>query len=105
MNKGKQRNDFPSVFTLGSRTITDSREIANEFNTFFANVGTISSTNVDTHSDNIGYNDYLNSPTVHRFQFDLISECDIVAIINQIAYKNSPGIDELMNKLLRSIKK
>ena len=81
MNKGKQRNDFPSAFTLGSRTITDSREIANEFNTFFANVAAISSTNVDTHSDNNGHNDYLNSPTAHRFQFDLISECDIVAII------------------------
>ena len=104
LNKGKQRNDFPSAFTLGSRTITDSREIANEFNTFFANVGAISSTNVDTHSDNNGHNDYLNSPTAHRFQFDLISECDIVAIINQMANKNSSGIDELSNKLLRSIK-
>ena len=48
--------------------------------------------------------DYLNSPTAHRFQFDLISECDIVAIINQMANKNSSGIDELSNKLLRSIK-
>ena len=35
LNKGKQRSDFPSAFKLGSRTITDSREIANEFNTFF----------------------------------------------------------------------
>ena len=45
-----------------------------------------------------------NSPTAHRFQFDLISECDIVAIINQLASKNSSGIDELSNKLLKSIK-
>ena len=67
LNKGKQRSDFLSAFTLGSRTITDSREIANEFNTFFANVGAISSTNVDTHSDNIRHNDYLNSPTAHHF--------------------------------------
>ena len=65
----------------------------------------ISSTNVDTHSDNNGHNDYLNCPTAHRFQFDLISECDMVAIINQMANKNSSGIDELPNKLLRSIKK
>ena len=35
LNKGKLRNDFPSAFTLGSRTITDSREIANEFKTCF----------------------------------------------------------------------
>ena len=104
LNKGKQGSNFPSAFTLGSRTITDSREIANEFNTFFANVGAISSTNVDTFSDNNRHNDYLNSPTTHRFQFDLISECDIVAIINQLASKNSSGIDELSNKLLKSIK-
>ena len=104
LNKGKQRSDFPSAFTLGSRIITDSREIANDFNTFFANVGAISSTNVDTLSDNNGHNDYLNSPTAHRFQFDLISECDIVAIINQLANKNSSGIDELSNKLLKSMK-
>ena len=44
LNKGKQGSNFPSAFTLGSRTITDSREVANEFNTFFANVGAISST-------------------------------------------------------------
>ena len=71
---------------------------------FFANVGAISSTNVDTHSDNNGHNDYLNSPTAHRFQFDLIAEWDIFAIINQMATKNSSDIDELSNKLLRSIK-
>ena len=35
LKKGKQRSDFPSAFTLGSRTTPDSREITNEFNTFF----------------------------------------------------------------------
>ena len=104
LNKGKQRSDLPLAFTLGSQTITDSLEIVNEFNTFFTNVGAISFTNIDTHSDINGHNDYLNSPTAHRFQFDLISECDIIAIINQMANKNSSGIDELSNKLLRSIK-
>ena len=39
LNKGKQKSDFPSAFTLGSRTLTVSREIANEFNTYSANVG------------------------------------------------------------------
>ena len=39
LNKGKQGSNFPSAFTLGSRTITDSREIANEFNTFLQMLG------------------------------------------------------------------
>ena len=39
LNKGKQISDFPSAFTLGSRTITDSHEIANEFNTFLQMLG------------------------------------------------------------------
>ena len=97
LNKVKQRSNFPSTFTLGSRTITDSRKIANEFNTFFANVGAISSTNVDTHSDNNGHNNYLNSPTAHRFQFDLISESDNVAIINKMTNNNSSGYIESSN--------
>ena len=39
LNKGKQKSDLPLAFTLGSQTITDSREIANKFNTLFAMLG------------------------------------------------------------------
>ena len=102
-----QKTDFPSSFTMNGRELTDSLEIANEFNIFFANVGINSSvadaTGVDTHCEDFTYSDYLNNPTVHRFKFVLVSENDIIAIITQMEGKCSSGIDELSNKLLKSI--
>ena len=107
LNRGKQKTDFPSSFTMNGRELTDSLEIANEFNIFFANVGVNSSvadaTGVDTHCEDFTYSDYLNNPTVHRFKFDLVSENDIIAIIKKMEGKCSSGIDELSNKLLKSI--
>ena len=98
LNRGKQKTDFPSSFTMNGRELTDSLEIANEFNIFFANVGVNSSvadaTGVDTHCEDFTYIDYLNNPTVHRFKFDLVSENDIIAIIKQMEGKCSSGIDE-----------
>ena len=35
LNRGKQRSDFPTSFTMNCRELTDSLEIANEFNIFF----------------------------------------------------------------------
>ena len=74
---------------------------------YFANVGINSSvadaTGVDTQCIDFTYSDYPNNPAVHRFKFDLISENDIIAIIKQMKGKCSSGIDELSNKLLKSI--
>ena len=69
LNRGKQKSDFPTSFTMNCRELTDSLEIANEFNIFFlANVSTNSSfadaAGVDTHCEDFTYSDYLNNPTV-----------------------------------------
>ena len=34
LNRGKQKPDFTSSFTINGRELTDSLEIANEFNIF-----------------------------------------------------------------------
>ena len=35
LNRGKLKSDFPSSFTMNGRELTDSLEIANEFNILF----------------------------------------------------------------------
>ena len=39
LNRGKSRTQFPNEFTIDNKSITDHKEIADQFNIFFANIG------------------------------------------------------------------
>ena len=46
----------------------------------------------------------IDDPTEHRFNFNKVTENEIVVIINNLKSKNSSGKDDISNKLLKSIK-
>ena len=39
LNKGKSRTQFPNELTIDIKSITDHKEIADQFNICFANIG------------------------------------------------------------------
>ena len=49
------------------------------------------------------FSDYLNNPTEHRFNFSVINESDVLTTIEKLKNKNSSGVDEISNKLLKAI--
>ena len=53
----------------------------------------------DWHNDDKSFSDYLNNSTEHRFSFSVINESDV----NKLKNKNSSGVDEMSNKLLKTI--
>ena len=95
---------FPTEFIINIKFITDHKEIANQFNIFFSNIGTNLSASIELDDNTLAFTDYLDDPTEHRFNFSKVTENEIVVIINNFKSQNSSGKDEISNKLLKSIK-
>ena len=109
MNEVLQRNkltaEFPNEFHYENRILTDSTEIANCFNEYFANIGRKLSEKIDPAiNTNDNYQSYLNEPTKAQFKFNYVSEKEILKIIDSLKNKSSYGTDEISNKRLKSIK-
>ena len=83
LNKTKVKKQFPDKFKLDAQLLTDKFEIANQFNTFFVNIGTKHTENIVT-PPNKSYKDYLTSPCETSFNFTLVTENDINNIISKL---------------------
>ena len=105
LNRGKNQTNFPSEFIVDQKIIADHKEIADNFNVFFANIGAKLSAGNNQSNCAQSYSDYLNNPTPHRFTLSTINESYILSIINKLKNKNSSGNDEISNKLLKAIGK
>ena len=104
LNRRKNKSKFPSEFIVNNRSIADHKEIADQFNIFFSNIGSTLSDSIEIDDITLDFTDYLNNPTEHHFNFNSITESETLSIINKLESKNSSGKDEISNKLLKSIK-
>ena len=104
LNSKSNKSKFPTKFIVNNKTITDHKEIADQFNIFFSNIGSTISEAIKLDDSTLAFTDYLNNPTEHRFNFSKITEKETLTIINNLKSKNSSGKDEISNKLLKSIK-
>ena len=60
LHKTKKRKIFPDVFNDGEDKITDKKEIANKFNTFFINIGP-NLPNIINYQRNESFSGFLNN--------------------------------------------
>ena len=68
---------------VNNRTITGHEKIADEFNTFFSNIGSTLSASIKFDDSTLAFTDYLDNPTEHRFSFSKkIPEKETLIIIN-----------------------
>ena len=104
LNRRKNKSKFPSEFIVNNRSIADQKEIADQFNIFFSNIGSTLSDSIEIDDSTLDFTDYLNNPTQHHFNFNTITESETLSIISKLKNKNSSGKDEISNKLLKSIK-
>ena len=88
---------------MDQKVIADHKEIADNCNVLFANIGAKLSAANNQSNCAQSYSDYLNNPTPHRFTLSTINETYILFIINKLKNKNSSGNDEILNKLLKAI--
>jgi len=99
---GRDKKDTTAdIFIIDRKEITDPKEIANQFNQFFINIG--SSDENDEFEEN-GFKEYLNTERLYdNFQFDLINEQQTISIISHIKTKYSYGYDNISSALLKII--
>ena len=99
LNRNK-KHEMPSLFTHEGRDLAGSTEIANAFNTYFANIGKNLSSQIDQNVDDADYKQYLTSHTAENLRFKCITEDYTIKVIDNLENKNSSGHDGISNKLL-----
>ena len=104
LNRNKRKHDMPSLFTHEGRDLVDSTEIANAFNTYFANIGKNLSSQIDQNNVIADYKQYLTSPTRETLKFECITKDYTIKAIDNMENKNSSVHDGISNTLLKTIK-
>ena len=104
LNRNKRKHDMPSLFTHEGRDLVNSTEIANAFNTYFANIGKNLSSQIDQNNVIADYKQYLTSPTKETLKFECITKDYTIKAIDNLENKNSSGHDGISYTLLKTIK-
>ena len=97
------KNKMPDCFNVNNKIITDSHEIAEEFNNFFINIGPKLASQIPQYND-LTFQSYLNSPCRTTLNFNPVQQEDVTKIINELKSKSSFGFDRLSTKLLKCLK-
>jgi hypothetical protein len=84
------------------KIINDPVAIANEFNSFFVEIGPSLSKNVSSPSDK-SYRSFLKRQITSSFHFSSVSPTDCMKLINSLNTKNSSGSDGISVKLFKKI--
>ena len=102
ISKSQKKEQLPTMFTHGQQQLTDHREIANQFNIFFANIGPIQSSSINYTGDKT-FDAYLRAKK-NSFEHKYVNESTIMTIITNLPNKYSCGFDGLSTTILKSIK-
>ena len=97
----KQKDQIPNFFQKNGQIITDSLEISNGFNTFFAGIGPKLASEIGM--SDVSFERFLTKDNPNLFEFSRISEIDILNICKQLKPKMSSGADFISTKLLKQI--
>ena len=92
LNKCKEKKEFPAFFTIKDEHVTDKTDISNNFNLFFANIGTNLSNNIKF-SGNKTISSYLKQKVLSSFEFECVTSTEVTKLIKNLALQNSSGHD------------
>ena len=96
-------NGIPEKVIHENITYENEQEIADQFNDYFATIGSSLSNKITT--DNVlPYENYLDNPTEHIFSFTRVTEQTTLYMINNLPNKKSCGNDNISNQFLKKIK-
>ena len=103
LNKTSKKATFPSSFEQpDGQILTGHKSIADAFNKYFVNIGepAISSSNGPINE----FTSYLKNKPDCNLNFEPITIETTLQIINSLKPKSSTGIDQISNKLIKSMK-
>ena len=106
LNRHRKSRDIPEKIIYKDKTLTNEQDIADSFNSFFANVGTQLSSSFEQSDSIPSFETYLdcNTRSDPNFYFTPVDEDLVLTLITNLPNKTSSGIDNISNKLLKQIK-
>ena len=101
IGKHKNRINIPDFFCQGGKTITGSKNIAEGFNDFFANIGPELANSIPPST--VEFSSYLGESIKNNFTFCKVTPGLILETGEKIKSKSSCGPDNISSKLLKII--
>ncbi len=100
----RNSNTKDDIFILHGHSpespIIDPKDIANEFNEYFTNIGPDLAAKIEP--SNTSPFDYLTNSVQNSFRFEQITDIDITKIIDKcFSTSKAPGIDEIDGKIIK----
>ena len=106
LNRHRKNRDISEKIIYNDKTLTNEQDIADSFNSFFANVGAQLSSSFEQSDSIPSFETYLdcNTRSDPNFYFTPVDEDLVLTLITNLPNKTSSGIDNISNKLLKQIK-
>ena len=105
LNRNKKNGDLPTTIFHDDVQLSDAKEIATTFNTYFANIGKKLAANINDNDNTFNdFQQYLDTPAVTSRKFNCITENETMKAIDRLENKSSSGHDGISNKLLKLVK-
>ena len=102
INTSHDKRNISKCFIVNGINITNESEIAENFNNYFANIGSVQASTIP--NCNTGsFSQYLTSPATCRFEFTYITPEEVGQILSKFKSKNSSGYDNLSLKIIKLI--
>ena len=101
-NRPSEKQSLPISLTIENTEITKDLDIANQFNTFFINIGANLAKNIEYQGIK-NHNHYLTETYNNAFEFTEIDDMTVKKVIDSLQAKNSSGFDGYSTKFLKYI--
>ena len=103
IGKTQKKREFSEYFIHNDKSISDNTIIANEFNKYFAEVGSNTARSIK-YEGKKHYSNFLKNEIRSQMIFQLIDTVAVENIINELKPKESTGYDNISAKLLKYVK-
>ena len=100
LNRKSKNRSYPEEFLINNTTVSDKTQIANEFNSFFTNIGK----NLASKISHVGpetYMDYLTQNITSNLAFNQVTNSEVESAIKKLKSTSSQGNDTLTSKLIK----
>ena len=99
LGKQTKKSNFPNVFSVDNKLISDKQEIADSFNKYFSTIGKITGEQVK--HTNKHFTDYLKNPSPNSMFVEPVEEIEVLNTVNKLKPKTSSGYDEISTKIMK----
>ena len=105
LQRNKKNGDLPTTIFHDDVQLSDAKEIATTFNTYFANIGKKLAANINDNDNTFNdFQQYLDTPAETSLKFNCVTENETMKAIDRLENKSSSGHDGISNKLLKLVK-